>query len=62
MAAENKRKYNIFCLPRLHSREETGTRVSIELYTLDINIAVMLWAPELEQDVFARTIGYVSNR
>jgi hypothetical protein len=40
--------FPFFCLAGLHSREETRTRIAIELHTLNVNIAIVFWAPELE--------------
>jgi hypothetical protein len=43
--------YNMDCLSRLHGREEARPRISVELHALDIDVAIVLWAPEFEQDV-----------
>jgi hypothetical protein len=42
-------------LTKLYRREEARTRVAIKLHTFNINIAIMHWTPELEQDVPPRT-------
>lgn len=47
----------------LRSLEEAGTGVSVELHTLDVDVAVfrVSWAPEFEQDISTGAAESVSG-
>lgn len=46
--------YRPYALAWLNRRKESWTRVAVELYALNVDIAVVRWAPELQQNVLPR--------